>query len=302
MSVDLDRIAGEYPFVPKRLDVGGGVELSYLDEGPADAPAILFVHGNPTWSFYWRHLVKRFRGAYRCVAVDHVGCGLSDKPQAGYEYTLARRVADLTTVVDRLGLTDVTLAMHDWGGAIGMGYATAHPKNVRGLMIFNTAAFRSPAIPWRIAACRLPIVGAWAVRGLNAFVGAAVHLRMATRSKTLFADPAVRYGYLAPYDSWENRIGVSRFVDDIPMRPGHPSYATLAAIDERLSLFEKTPSLIVWGADDWCFHDRFYREWLKRLKNVQAHMVAGAGHWVIEDARETVIEMMSAFLAELPER
>ncbi|MBF0170245.1 MAG: alpha/beta fold hydrolase [Nitrospinae bacterium] len=299
MSVDLARLKSHYPFTPLRFD-RGGVGMSYVDEGHADAPPILFVHGNPTWSFYWRRMIRNLSPTHRCVAPDHVGCGLSDKPQE-YDYTLRRRIDDLEALVTSLGLKDIVLAVHDWGGAIGMGYAVRHPENIRALMIFNTAAFRSPKIPLRIAACRLPVVGEWMVRGGNAFVGAAVHLKFATESRTLFADPVVKEGYLAPYDTWDNRVAVQRFVEDIPMNAGHPSWTTLVDIEQRLKAFEQTPSLVIWGRKDWCFDTWHYREWLARLKNVQAHLLPDAGHWVVDDAPETVDELTAGFLAALPE-
>ncbi len=298
MSVDLSRLKSQYPFTPKSLDLGG-VRMSYVDEGATDACPILFVHGNPTWSFYWRRLIKNLSGRHRCVAPDHVGCGLSDKPR-DYDYTLKRRIDDLETLVETLGLKNIVLAVHDWGGAVGMGYAARHPENVRGLMIFNTAAFRSPTIPLRIAACRWPVIGELMVRGGNAFVGAAVHMKFATESKTLFADPVVKEGYLAPYDSWANRVAVQRFVEDIPTNERHPSWSTLVEVEEGLAQFERTPSLVVWGKKDWCFHEWYYHQWLNRLKNVEAHLLADAGHWVIDDAPNTVDELVAAFLARLP--
>src|SRR3954451_23665860 len=106
-----------YPFESRFLDVGGQ-RLHYVDEGAGEP--LLFVHGNPTWSFYWRNLIPGLRDRYRCIAVDHVGCGLSDKPQE-YEYTLARRIDDVVELMRHLDLRSVTLVAHDWGGAIGLG-------------------------------------------------------------------------------------------------------------------------------------------------------------------------------------
>src|SRR6184192_124065 len=111
-----------YPFAGHFFDTGGGIRLHYLDEG--HGPPVVMVHGNPTWSFYYRDLVRRLRGRYRCVVPDHVGCGLSDKPPAArYPYSLERRVADLTALLDHLRLDrDVTLVLHDWGGMIGTAW------------------------------------------------------------------------------------------------------------------------------------------------------------------------------------
>lgn len=119
-----------YPFQSHEITLGGH-GCHYLDEGTG--PVLLLVHGNPTWSFYWRELVRAFRGRYRVVVPDHIGCGLSDKPAAKeYPYRLARRVADLGQLIEKLDLGQITLLAHDWGGAIGMGAALAAPSGSGG--------------------------------------------------------------------------------------------------------------------------------------------------------------------------
>ena len=132
------------------------------------------VHGNPTWSFYYRRLVERLSPAYRTVVPDHIGCGYSDKPDdARYAYTLASRVDDLEALLDDLGIDrNVTLVMHDWGGMIGMTYAARHPERIARLVVMNTAAFHMPrakSLPWALGVCRDTPIGSWVVRGLNAF-------------------------------------------------------------------------------------------------------------------------------------
>ncbi|MBF0292507.1 MAG: alpha/beta fold hydrolase [Nitrospinae bacterium] len=293
MTVNLEEIQTEYPFIPETLDIGGH-KLSYLDEGPRDAPAILALHGNPTWSFHFRKLILALRGKYRVIAPDHMGCGLSDKPQ-DYPYTLETHIKNVTTLVESLGLKQITLALHDWGGAIGFGYAVNRPETIRSLILFNTAAFPSENVPARIRLCAVPWLGEFLVRKLNAFAGGAVTLGMAVNKPGLLTD-AVKRGYLAPYDSWENRIAVARFVQDIPMNDTHPTYPLIKSIGEKLSLFENTPSLILWGMKDFCFSGAFLEEWLKRLKNTEAHMLMDAGHFAIEDAGERVIPMIRSFL------
>ncbi len=138
----------DYPFQPQRIELRSGIAMSYLDEGPPageqdDREVIVMLHGNPSWSYYWRHLVLGLRDRYRCIVPDHIGMGLSDKPgDDRYVYTLQSRVDDLTTLLDRLGITGpVTLAVHDWGGMIGFGWALSHAAQVRRLLITNTAAF-----------------------------------------------------------------------------------------------------------------------------------------------------------------
>ncbi len=131
-----------YPFESHWLDIAG-LRMHYLDEGPRDAPVVLMVHGNPTWSFYYRNLVLALRDRYRCIVPDHIGCGLSDKPgDDHYTYTLSRRISDLGALMEHIGpATPVHLVVHDWGGMIGFGWATERPAQIGNMVIGNTAAF-----------------------------------------------------------------------------------------------------------------------------------------------------------------
>jgi len=289
----------EYPF-PSRFYELDGLRYHYIDEGPAagagDRGTLLCVHGNPTWSFAWRNLIKDLSRDYRIVAIDHLGCGFSDKPQ-NYEYRLARHVDNLSRFIVGLDLKQITLLAHDWGGAIGMGAACRLPDRFSRFVLFNTAAFRSRRIPWRIAVCRWPIVGPWGVRGLNLFSLAA--LQMAVCHPERMTAP-VRAGYVAPYRNWHDRIAVLRFVQDIPMSPAHPSYATLVSIEEQLSKFQHSPMLFVWGMRDWCFTPAFLEEFLKRFPNAEALRLEDAGHYVFEDAPEAILGRLREFLRAHP--
>lgn len=285
---DAGGFAAEYPFDSRFLDLDG-VRYHYIDEG--NGPPALFVHGNPTWSFAWRNLIKGLRGEHRCLAVDHVGCGLSDKPQ-DYPYTLARHVENLVAFVDRLDLRDVTLVAHDWGGAIGVGAVERRPERFARLALMNTAAFRSQAIPKRIAACRIPLLGPLAVRGFNAFAGTATFMAV---ERPL--PPVVKAGYLRPYRSWADRVAVLRFVQDIPLSPSHPSYGTLAEIEAGLASLSEKPMLLVWGMKDWCFTPAFLAEFRRRFPQAESVEIADAGHYVFEDAPQRVLDALRGFLS-----
>lgn len=280
-----------YPFEPKSHACGPH-HLSYVDEGPRSDEAVILLHGNPTWSFYYRNLIRSLAGAgLRCVAPDHIGMGLSDKPQ-DYPYCLATHIGNLAGLVEQLGLRRVHLVMHDWGGAIGFGWAVRQPEKAGRLVILNTAAFASPNLPLRIRLCRTPLFGEMLVRGWNGFAGPATWMAMHRQAMT----GEVKRGYLFPYDSWKNRIGVARFVADIPMRPGHPSMATLEEVERTLTRFRNHPVMIAWGGADFCFTKRFYNRWLEIFPQSEAHYLADAGHYVLEDAGEEIRPMIKAFL------
>ena len=185
MAYDLQPIRHLYPFASHYFDTGGR-RMHYVDEGAG--PAVVMLHGNPTWSFYYRELITALRDSYRVIAPDHIGCGLSDKPQ-DYPYTLATHIENLERLLDHLGLDDITLAMHDWGGAIGCGFAVRHPQRVGRLIVLNTAAFLGRT-PWRIRMCRLPVLGPLLVRGLNGFARTATLMACKDR----LADDARRAG------------------------------------------------------------------------------------------------------------
>lgn len=287
-----------YPFQGAYLDLAGN-RLHYLDEGSGEP--LVMLHGNPTWSFYYRNLVNHFRDSHRVIVPDHIGCGMSDKPgRDSYPYTLKQRVKDLEALLDNLGVGDnITLVVHDWGGMIGMTYATFHPGRIKRLVILNTGAFHLPAtkpFPWSLWFCRSPLLGPLLVQGANAFSRAAV--RWCVTRKPLPAD--VRQGYLAPYDSWKNRIAVLRFVQDIPLKPGDEGYQLVSQVAENLGQFRDVPTLICWGEKDFVFDRHFLRQWIDYLPDAEVHRFSDAGHYVLEDAGEEIMEITGQFLKRHP--
>jgi pimeloyl-ACP methyl ester carboxylesterase len=286
--------ASGYLFAAHFLD-RHGVRYHYLDEGHGDP--VVMVHGNPTWSFYYRHLVLALRDTYRCIVPDHIGCGRSDNPDdARYAYTLKSRADDLEALLHHLGVLDnVTLVLHDWGGMIGMAYANRHPERIKRLVILNTAAFQLPAtkhFPLSLSLCRTPFLGALLVRGFNAFCRGAA--RVGCKRSPMPAE--VRASYLAPYDSWAHRIAVHRFVQDIPLKPGDAAYEIVQEVEKGLKRFQNVPMLICWGEQDFVFDRHFLDEWRRRFPNAEVHSFADAGHYVLEDCRDEIVPMIQAFL------
>jgi cis-3-alkyl-4-acyloxetan-2-one decarboxylase len=286
-----------YPFASHSLEIDGH-RCHYLDEGTGDP--IVMLHGNPTWSYYYRNMVAASRCSYRTIVPDHIGCGLSDKPSAAdYPYTLERRVRDLETLLNSLRLVkDLTLVLHDWGGMIGMAYAHRHPDAIRRLVILNTGAFHLPAskpFPWSLWLCRNRLFGSVLVRGLNAFC------RGAARYCTIKGmTPEIRAGYLAPYDSWANRVAVLRFVQDIPLRPSDPGYQLISDVQANLTQFRSLPMLICWGEKDFVFDGHFLAEWQRYFPEAEVHRFPNAGHYVLEDAGDEIIALVQTFLKAHP--
>ncbi|CAD7375222.1 alpha/beta fold hydrolase [Xanthomonas arboricola] len=294
-----------YPFTPQRLEVRPGIAMSYLDEGPRDGEVVVMLHGNPSWSYLWRHLLSGLSDRYRCIVPDHIGMGLSDKPddapdaQPRYDYTLQSRVDDLDTLLRHLGITGpVTLAVHDWGGMIGFGWALSHHAQVKRLVITNTAAFPLPPekpMPWQIAMGRHWGPGEWFIRTFNAFSSGASWFGV---SRRMPAD--VRRAYVAPYDNWRNRISTIRFMQDIPLSPADQAWSLLERSAQALPSFADRPAFIAWGLRDICFDKHFLAGFRNALPNAEVTAFDDANHYVLEDKHEVLVPAIRAFLERNP--
>jgi len=287
--------ANLYPFESRWLDISG-LRMHYLDEGPRDAPLVLMVHGNPTWSFYYRNLVLALRGRYRCIVPDHIGCGLSDKPgDDRYSYTLSRRIADLDTLMTHIGpATPVHMVVHDWGGMIGFGWAVKQPERIGKLIVGNTAAFPMPVdkkLPAALWLVRNTKLGALLVQGMNAFSGIAARVAF---KRPVSAE--IRKAYTGPYDSWDNRIATLRFVQDIPLGPGGRGYDIVQRTGDRLHEFAGKPCLLAWGAKDFVFDDHFLRQWKSIFPAAEVHEYGDCGHYIFEDGGPALVQAVSQFL------
>ncbi|MEM9176108.1 MAG: alpha/beta fold hydrolase [Myxococcota bacterium] len=314
-----------YPFEGRFFE-RNGLRLHYLDEGPGglderpggpdEGPGgldegltasgegavetVVMVHGNPTWSFYYRDLVRALRERYRVLVPDHIGCGLSDKPdEATYAYTLSSRVDDLEAwLAHVVPEGPVTLVAHDWGGMIAMGWAARHPERVARIVLMNTAAFHLPddmRMPATLAFVRNTGLASWLVRHANLFARGATWLASARwMPKTL------RDAYCAPYDTPANRIATLRFVQDIPLSPGDAAWEAVSAIESALPRFQETPVLLLWGQRDFVFRpavcDVFERVW----PHAETRRFARAGHYVLEDAADEIPPLVRDFLARHP--
>lgn len=275
-----------YPFESRYLNLlapvrsSGSVaslhRLHYVDEGKGRP--LLMVHGNPSWSFLYRNLILSLSKDYRCIAIDHMGCGLSDKPQ-DYSYTLAQHIQNLKSLIEHLDLQEFDLVIHDWGGVIGLKIAQMYAQRVKTIVILNTSAFLSQRLPWQISLCRLPYIGPFLVQGLNAFARGATYQGVGKR-----LTPAVRKGFCYPYDSWQNRIAIRRFIEDIPLEPTLDSYSLVGQVDKDLGLLSHLNLHLLWGMKDFCFTPDFLEGFKQRLPKATVHPFSQAGHYVLEDA------------------
>ncbi|HTO96168.1 MAG TPA: alpha/beta fold hydrolase [Myxococcales bacterium] len=292
---------GRFPWKSRLIDVGSGVRMAVVDEGPRDAPVtFVLLHGNPTWGYLYREFIRRLSPRYRVIVPDHVGFGRSDKPRDPLCYTLERHIDDLGRVLRELSPTRVVPVMQDWGGPIGMGWATRQPDKVAGVVVLNTWAFvRQPRL-------KLPLVFKLLVLGRGGW-------KRSVRSNIFVERFLARLGprrlgdqelepYRAPFPTPDDRVGIARFAQLIPETkdPFHESYAAMAYIEDHLSRLREKPALICWALKDPAFRKPQLERWQGLFARVDGpHLLEGAGHYLQEDAPGAILEQMERWAAAL---
>ena len=248
--------------------------------GLAPLGTLLCVHGNPTWSYLWRSLLAAGSDPvhpWRVVAVDQLDMGFSER--TGTFRRLADRINDLGDLTDALALAGPVVTVgHDWGGVISLGWALAHPNQLAGVVLTNTAVHQpagSP-IPPALRLALHPAVHRWGTTTSDAFL----RVTHSLAHPPLPAD--VRNAFMAPYRGAARRAGVGNFVADIPVDEPHPSFAALNGVAEGLRGLD-VPALMLWGPRDPIFSDRYLKDLLTRLPHADVHRYEGAGHLVAED-------------------
>lgn len=301
MSTDWT-FGGLWPYAPHWFDTADG-RLHYVDEGPRDGPAVVLLHGNPTWGFLYRNFVGPLVDAgHRVVVPDHLGFGRSDKPARPPAYRIEAHAARLDALLESLDLHDVTVVPQDWGGPIGMAWAVAHPRRVAKLFLLNTAAHvpvEDTGIPLPLRAFRLRGLGELLVKGLGLF-----HRVFLFRVGVVHRDrltPEVRRAYLAPHPTWSSRTGVLAFPREIPAGPADPRWRAFAGQLEAGMARELAdrPVRIVWAMRDPGFPPKYLEQmWRRTFPHAEVTRLPDAGHYLQEDAHERIVPELLDFLAE----
>jgi haloalkane dehalogenase len=266
-----------YPFADRYADVGGA-RVHYVDEG--SGPALLLLHGNPTWSFLYRDVIKGLRDRFRCVAPDHPGFGLSRAP-AGYGFTPAEHADVLEQLVLQLDLRDVTMMVQDWGGPIGFAVATRHPERFARFVIGNTWAWPKSDLGTQAFSRFLggPI-GRRLILNRNLFVETL--LPGGTRHRRL--PDAVMGAYRGPFPDPASRVPTCVFPREIlHSRPW------LGELERALPSVTDRPALIVWPTKDVAFRGPERRRWEQLFANHRAVTLEGARHYIQEDAPDEIV-------------
>lgn len=296
-SVKTKEFRDIFPFRPNYKNING-FEMHYLDEGQGQP--VLMIHGNPTWSFYFRNIVKNLPSGFRAIVPDHIGCGLSEKPPASiYPYRLENRVKDIEKLIEKLGITEkIHLIVHDWGGMIGCLFALRNIEKIASLTITNTSGFLPPGtkeLPVRLKIVRnITAFSKPAVLAFNLFAGSALYMA----PKKPLSDK-IKKGMIAPYSCIENRIATYRFVQDIPLDVSHPSYSLVKWADDNLHRLSDKPMQIIWGKHDFVFDTDYFNEWVKRFPDRTIHFFDTAGHYLFEDEPEKTSSIINSFLLQV---
>lgn len=287
-----DRLSILYPFASCFFEQPDGLKQHFIEEGDGE-DLILMVHGNPSWSWLYRELVLLLREKGRCLAVDHIGCGLSERPPRDYDLCLNTHTNNLTRLLETRTFRRLHLVVHDWGGPIGIGSILPFAERLGKVVILNTSAFPMKVGDWRIEICRRAGLGPFLSARLGLFPKQAIK-----QAVTHPMSPAVAEGFLYPYQKARDRRAIGEFVRDIPIRPSHRSWSVLKTVEAFLPALGKREVLIRWGAKDFCFDERFLVEWRERLPHATVRVSDDAGHYVLEDAGDQALEEMAQFLTE----
>jgi pimeloyl-ACP methyl ester carboxylesterase len=282
---------GSFPFEPRFVQLPE-LRLHYADEGPGDAEPLLFLHGNPTWSYLWRKPIADLSAkGHRCVAVDHMGFGRSDKPPHLSAYSLRRHVDNTIAVLEALDLRDVTLVAHDWGGPIGLGAMLERPERLRRLVLMNTWAWELPSfLPPFLREFRTEGLGEILALGGNLFVES-IPGGMARRD----GDPAMMDAYRAPFPDYWSRAGALAFQREIPLTERDSSAPLMGSINERLPQLQ-VPTLLVWGMRDPVFQPVFLDQWRALFPDAEVVELEDASHYLVEDRPDAVTAAIEGFL------
>lgn len=281
----LDRDA--FPFESRFLEIAPGRRVHYIDEGNGDT--LLFVHGTPSWSFEWRHCIRALSATHRCIAVDHLGFGLSDRPR-DFDYAPESHASVLREVVTRLALDDITLVVHDFGGPIGLPLALSAPSVVRRLVLFNTWMWSFDDDPAMARAARM--AGGGLGRLLYRYANVSLRLLMPSaygdRRKLT---PRVHQQYLAPFEDRDSRQRVLWALARA-LLGSSAYYDSLWRQRERL---RELPALVIWGTKDSVFKPTMLERWRAALPHATV-VDLPVGHWPQEEAPDRVLDAMRSFL------
>ncbi len=274
-------------FTSRFVEIGEH-RMHYLDEG--DGPAVVLLHGNPTWCYLYRHLITNLSKNYRVIAPDQIGCGMSSRVSDFIRFK--ERVSQFGQFIEQLGLGKFSLVMHDWGGPIGTAMALDRQSQVERLVYFNTTLTEVDSLPRLIKMAAAPVIGPFLTYWTDRFIRYTTELGVGGK-----LSEKDKQGYFWPYKSVKSRKAIHDFVKDIPFSSSHPSYHELESLRGGINSLASLPVQIIWGLKDPCFHKGVMESVASHYPNAEVHAFEDASHLVIEDKRSEVLGLLRRFLS-----
>ncbi len=279
----------EYPFGNKCIKIDGLHRLHYIDEGEGEV--MLFIHGTPTWSFDYRKLIKSLSSNYRCIALDHLGFGLSDKP-ADYKYTVMQHSQNLKVLIDHLGLKNINIVVHDFGGPIGLSYAISQPENINKIVAFNTWMWSSEGEP------EYEKMKKFLKSPLLPFLYKRMNFSPKVLLPAMYADKKrlskeVKRQYVKPFGSVKERNGALGFAKSLLEEQSY-----FESLWEKRSKISEIPILLIWGMKDKAFPEKYLTKFLQEFTNSKTVRLKECGHFPQEVEPEISIKSIADFLTK----
>jgi len=275
-----------YPFQPHFKNING-FKMHYVDEGEGEP--IVCLHGMPTWSYLYRNFIKELSNTHHVIAPDQMGFGKSDVPQ-DKEYRMQEHIDNLTKLLLKLDLEDITLVVQDWGGPIGFGFAVDNPKSIKRLVIMNTSigVMREERKPWYAPLEEKGIYKQF-IMNIEGVIKGGIY------QKNNITDTMIK-AYKAPFPSEEYFIGAFAWPKDIPVGNSHPSAPTMTHVRENLDKLSEKEKILIWGLNDPIFPKKMIDWWHKIYPDIEIYKIQNASHFLQEDAPEEIINFIRNFM------
>lgn len=283
---------GTFPFAPHYYTVNG-FDMHFVDEGSGEP--VVMVHGDPTWAYLYRDFIPPLTRHYRCIVPDLMGMGKSGVPQERSLYRLEQHIANLEALLLHLDVHAITLVLHDWGGPVGLGFATRHPERIKRLVLMNTWAFA----PWPGGSFPRLLELIRSERGEAFVLKRNGYLEPALLGTTHYPEHLTRTvmdAYRAPFPTPESRLAMLCWSRDIPVQETDVSYAEMKRIEQGLTQFSRTPILLVWGMKDPVLSVPVLRLWQRVYPQATTHELEDASHFLQEDAPERIVKWIEEFV------
>jgi haloalkane dehalogenase len=272
-----------FPFTSRIVDIDGNT-IHYIDEG--SGPTLLLLHGNPTWSFLYRHIVRKLSPHFRCIALDYPGFGLSTaKP--GYAFLPREHSSVVERFVDHLGLRDLSIMVQDWGGPIGLGFAGRRPELVRSVVLGNTFAWPPQRSKGMSAFSKL--VGSGLARLLITRYNALAKWLIPAGVNRKLTEQELA-AYMGPFPTPASRLPMWIFAHQILA-----SCEYLAQVEAGLALLREKPALVVWGEADGAFGTPDRLRLLQHFSSHRVCLLPGARHFIQENAPDEICAAILEF-------